>query len=131
MGKSGFAFDGSGRLDRIETFTTKAGKDIVTLILQVEGSYPQLVPIKFFGRMADLAKEIAIGDVVEVTGHLGGREWNGKVYGDIVGETIEVVAGRAANRSAQAEGGGGFSQVPGRDADAGSQVLPEDDDIPF
>jgi hypothetical protein len=31
MGKiSGFAFDGSGRLDRIDTFVTKAGKEIVT-----------------------------------------------------------------------------------------------------
>jgi hypothetical protein len=103
--KTGFTFDGRGRLDRIDTYTTKAGKDIITLVLQVEGSYPQLVPIKFFGRMADEAKSRKVGDVLEVTGHLGGRDWNGKVYGDIVGESIEVVAEAQKQQDLPASGG--------------------------
>jgi hypothetical protein len=104
--KTGFAFDGRGRLDRIDTYTTKAGKDIITLVLQVEGSYPQLVPIKFFGRMADEAKARTVGDVLDVTGRLGGRDWNGKVYGDIVGESIEVVAEAQKQQDLPASGVG-------------------------
>jgi hypothetical protein len=97
MGKSGFSFEGSGRIDRVEIITTKKGGEIITLVVQVEGQYPQLVPIKFFGRVAELAREFGAGDIVEVTGRLGGRDWNGKVYGDIVGETLE----RAGDHSAQ------------------------------
>ena len=131
MGKSGFSFDGRGRLDRIDTFTTKAGKDIITLVLQVEGTYPQLVPIKFFGRLADEAGALTKGDVVEVTGHLGGRDWNGKVYGDIIGETLEVVAEASAGRGEQREmpSSGGANQR--RDARADDPPPPGDDDIPF
>jgi single-stranded DNA-binding protein len=144
MGKSGFEFSGSGRLGRIDTFTTKAGKDIVTLVLQVEGTYPQLVPIKTFGRLADEAAALTVGDVVEVTGHLGGRDWNGKVYPDIIGETLEVVASTGEGEDKPAArrgwGDGQQQQVPGTSG-AGkhseakaSDPLPAgyvDDDIPF
>jgi len=138
MEKSGFTFEGSGRLARIDTYTTKAGKDIVTMVLQVEGSYPQLVPIKCFGRLADEARDLTVGDIVEVAGRLGGRDWNGKVYADIVGERIDVVA--AASEGAQQE-------IPRTSASTGQQreehfqnqdqparwgsPPPSDDDIPF
>jgi hypothetical protein len=99
MSKSGFSFEGRGKVDRVETFTTKNGKEIITLIIQVEGTYPQLVPVKFFGRVAVEAKDFGEGDVVEITGRLGGREWNGKVYPDVIGESIDAVAtGRGAKR---------------------------------
>ena len=116
MSKSGFEFSGSGRIDRIDTFTTKAGKEIVTLVLQVEGTYPQLVPIKCFGRLAGEASEFSNGDLVEVTGRLGGRDWNGKVYPDIVAETVEVV-GASPKDSAPKQ-----QELPSP---------PGDDDIPF
>jgi hypothetical protein len=87
-------FEIRGTFERTETFTTKAGKEIITLILGTDGQYPQLVPIKCFGRMVDSAKECEKGDMVEVTGRLGGRDWNGKVYGEAVAETIEVVGGK-------------------------------------
>jgi hypothetical protein len=98
-------FEIRGTFERTETFTTKAGKEIITLILGTDGQYPQLVPIKCFGRMVDSAKECAKGDMVEVTGRLGGRDWNGKVYGEAVAETIEVVGGKqgAAKRTATPE----------------------------
>jgi single-stranded DNA-binding protein len=132
MGKSGFQFDGRGRLDRIDTFTTKAGKDIITLVLQVEGTYPQLVPIKFFGRLADEAGALTKGDVVEVTGHLGGRDWNGKVYGDIIGETLEVVEEASAGRGEQRETPGARGGADKhRDVMADDPPPPGDDDIPF
>lgn len=121
MPKPGFAFDGRGRLEKIETFTTKNGKDIVTLMLRVEGMYPQLVPVKFFGRIAEDAKEIDVGEVVEVTGRLGGRDWNGRVYGEIVGESIEVVG----------EGGSRQQELPGASGATPSDNMPESDSVPF
>ena len=89
--KTGFAFEGRGKLLRVEHFTSKAGKDIVTLIFEVAGQYPQTVPVKVFGRLAEQASEWKPGMALEVSGHLGGRDWQGKVYGDNVAEVVEVV----------------------------------------
>lgn len=83
-----------GTFERTDTFVTKAGKDIITLILGTDGQYPQLVPIKCFGRLVENAKACKPGNMVEVTGRLGGRDWQGKVYGEAVAETIEVVGGK-------------------------------------
>jgi hypothetical protein len=43
-----FTFQGQGTLQRIDTFTSKAGKTILTLICETQGQYPQLVPIKVY-----------------------------------------------------------------------------------
>ena len=50
-----FTFQGQGTLKRIDTFVSKAGKSILTLIFEVQGQYPQLIPIKVFGRLAEQA----------------------------------------------------------------------------
>lgn len=110
MSISGFAFEGSGKVERVDHFTSKSGKDIVTLIVEVEGKYPQLVPVKCFGRLADMTMGMQ-GKTVSITGKLGGREWNGKVYGDIIADSIEVVGANAATSSAPPP--------------------PQDDDVPF
>lgn len=85
-----------GTFEKIDVFTTKNDKQIITLVLGTDGERPQLIPIKCFGRMAGKAKECQKGDMVEVTGKLGGRDWNGKIYGENVAETIEVVGGKQA-----------------------------------
>ncbi len=86
-----FTFQGRGTLKRIDTFVSKAGKSILTLIFETQGQYPQLVPIKVFGRLAEQAASWKPGMVLAVSGRLGGRDWNGKVYGDNVANNIEVV----------------------------------------
>jgi single-stranded DNA-binding protein len=88
-----FTFQGQGTLKRIDTFVSKAGKSILTLIFETQGQYPQLVPIKVFGRLAEQASAWKPGAVLSVTGRLGGRDWNGKVYGDNVATSIEVMSG--------------------------------------
>lgn len=90
-------FEITARIDRVDSFTSKAGKEIITVVLQTEGSYPQLVPIKFFGRMAEEAKQYAKGDAVEITGELGGREYNGRVYGENIGRAIDRVGAAETN----------------------------------
>lgn len=108
MPKSGFAFEGRGPVDRVTTFTSKSGNDIVTVVVALGGQYPQLVPVKFFGKLAAIAAKVKRDDAVEITGRLGGRDWHGKIYGDIIGESI-VVAGATeeAPESSPADDGGG------------------------
>jgi hypothetical protein len=111
-----FTFQGRGTLKRVDTFTSKAGKNIVTLIFETPGQFPQLVPIKVFGRLADRVSEWKPGTVLQVSGRLGGRDWNGKVYGDNVANAIEVV--------------GSGDGDPGRPPDDDAPP-PGDDDVPF
>jgi hypothetical protein len=115
-----FTFQGQGTLKRVDTFVSKAGKSILTLVFETEGQYPQLIPIKVFGRLAEQAPSWKPGSVLAVTGRLGGRDWNGKVYGDNVAINIEVI-GSAENK----------------DDKDGPPALPNDlpplgdDDVPF
>lgn len=111
-----FTFQGRGTLKRVDTFVSKAGKSIITLVFETQGQYPQLVPIKVFGRLAEQASDWKPGMVLAVSGRLGGRDWNGKVYGDNVANSIEVV--------------GSGDRDPGRGPDDDIPP-PSDDDVPF
>ena len=111
-----FTFQGRGTLKRVDTFVSKAGKSILTLVFETQGQYPQLVPIKVFGRLAEQAASWKPGSILAVSGRLGGRDWNGKVYGDNVANSIEVVSAAGDNGDAP----------PGSDAPP-----PGDDDVPF
>jgi hypothetical protein len=109
-----FNFQGRGTLKRVDTFVSKAGKSILTLIFETQGQYPQLVPIKVFGRLAEQAASWKPGSILAVSGRLGGRDWNGKVYGDNVANSIEVVSGAETDGPPEADG-----------------PPPSDDDVPF
>lgn len=98
MGDDGFTFQGQAILKRVDTFVSKAGKSIITLVFEIGGQYPQIIPIKVFGRLAEQASEWKPGMVLSVSGNLGGRDWNGKVYGDNVAKTVEVVGGNSAEK---------------------------------
>ena len=112
-----FTFHGQGTLKRIDTFVSKAGKSILTLIFEIQGQYPQLIPIKVFGRLAEQAAAWKPGLVLAVTGRLGGRDWNGKVYGDNVATSIEIVDGAGEK---------------GEGLPSGNDAPPiGDDDVPF
>jgi single-stranded DNA-binding protein len=110
------SFNVTGKVERIDTFTTKGGKDIHTLVIGTGGQYPQLIPIKILGRLAERIDEWHKGDVLAIAGRLGGRDWNGKVYGDNVATNVEVIS--EAQRELPATGNPA-SPPPG------------DDDVPF
>ena len=40
--QDGFAFEGQGVLERVDTFTTSNGKTIYTMVISVAGSIPHL-----------------------------------------------------------------------------------------
>jgi single-stranded DNA-binding protein len=119
----GFEFSGQGELQRIDTFVSKAGKNILTLIIDVPGQYPQLVPVKVFGRLAESADEWQPGDKLQISGRLGGRDWNGKVYPDIVATMVEVLT------TSQRSAGGPRSDPP--DPDPANGAPYDNDDVPF
>ena len=135
MAREGFTFRGAGKLARVDTYTSKAGKNIITLIFEEGGQYPQLIPIKVFGRLAEFATEWKVGDVLEVEGRLGGRDWNGKVYGDTIAQSVEVVHDRSAGQHREEHVRGqrsGWGEQQGKDADG--DAIPGDDDdsqVPF
>lgn len=94
MARSKNEFTVVGEFASIDVFTTNSGKDIVTLILDVDkdSKWPQKVPVKCFGKLADDVRSYRPGTVLEVTGSLGGREVKGRVWGDIKAQTVEVVS---------------------------------------
>jgi single-stranded DNA-binding protein len=118
-----FTFQGQGTLLRIDTFTSKAGKPILTLIFETKGQYPQLIPIKVFGRLAEKASAWTPGSVLSVNGRLGGRDWQGKVYGDIIAINVEIVS------DATGEDPGPFAGTSSDPRDPAPP--PGDDDAPF
>jgi single-stranded DNA-binding protein len=118
-----FTFNGQGTLLRIDTFVSRAGKPVVTLIFETKGQYPQLIPIKVFGRLAEQAAAWKPGSVLAVSGRLGGRDWQGKVYGDIIANRVEVVG------DVEAEDPGGFANSSSDPREP--PPPPGDDDVPF
>ena len=80
----------TGQLEKTETFVTKAGKNIITIVLAIDGKWPQYVPIKLFGGLADKYGHLAPGIEITVQGKLGGREWNGKFYAENTANDVEV-----------------------------------------
>jgi single-stranded DNA-binding protein len=118
-----FTFQGRGTLLRVDTFVSKAGKSILTLIFETKGQYPQLIPIKVFGRLAEQAAAWKPGSVLAVSGRLGGRDWQGKVYGDNVATSVEIVGDPAAEEP------GTFANTPFDPREP--PPPPGDDDVPF
>src|SRR5262245_39868326 len=103
---SEFTFQGEGTLLRVDSFVSKAGKSILTLVFETKGQYPQLIPIKVFGRLAEQAAAWKPGALLSVTGRLGGRDWQGKVYGDNVATSVEIVSDEAENLDGSSGGSG-------------------------
>jgi hypothetical protein len=103
-----FKFDGT--VFAREVFQMRKGGKIITLIFHdVKTSY---VPIKFLWDLADTVADVKKGDNVQIVGHLGGREYDGKYYSEIIADSIEV-AGKTENKKPET--------APSAD----------DDDVPF
>lgn len=87
---SEFTFSGLGTIERVEIKELNSGKTIKTLVVHTEGKYPQDTPITVFGKLADV--DFHKGDVVFIRGRLGGREYQGKYYPDVVAVEVDVIA---------------------------------------
>src|SRR3954465_921945 len=112
-----FTFQGRGTLKRSAPCVSKGGKPILTLIFETGGQYPQVIPIKVFGRLAEEAAGWTPGSVLGGTGRRGGRGRKGKGSGENGPTHGDVV-------STSDQTGGG----PPPDDDV---PPPGDDDVPF
>lgn len=131
----GFSFEGQGTLERVDEFTTKGGKTILTLVVRVGGQWPQLVPVKVFDRCrgSDESDDWQPGVVLRISGRLGGRDWNGKVYGDIVASEVKIIG---QGSSAEQPNGGrsrGWGDSGGKSQSGQQQGFSGqgDDNVPF
>lgn len=109
----------SGKVHKVidETGTSKKGDswNKRTVVVDNGSDFSNLVPIVFFGDKASSAncKE---GDTINATFYVGGREWQGKFYADISGNTLEVT---------------GSSNVPPKPQPAMASAPSDEDDLPF
>jgi hypothetical protein len=87
-------FEITGKVDRVITTTGKTGREFYSLVLAVGD---QLVPIKLWDDTAEW-KTATKGTELHVTGKLGGRAWQDKVFGDSIAETIEVAGGKQGEK---------------------------------
>jgi hypothetical protein len=86
----GFSFEGQGVLERIDTYTASSGKEILTLFVHVAGRYPKTIPCKMFGKSADKLGVIT-GMHIKIEGYLGGNEWKGKMYPEVIATHVYPV----------------------------------------
>lgn len=87
-------FEYQGELVRVDRFVTAKNKTILTLVFETGGQWPQWIAAKCFGRICEQAADWKPGIVLKVTGRLGGREYNGKIYPENIAEAVEVVGQR-------------------------------------
>jgi single-stranded DNA-binding protein len=76
--------------------------------------------VKVFGRTADEAGTWKVGNVLRVSGRLGGRDWQGKVFGDIVATRVDVVGKGSASAADD-----------NRHAEEDAQQQMDPDELPF
>jgi hypothetical protein len=85
-------FELEGKVLRIETFVTKAGKSIPTVVISIpDDKFPAQCGIKFWGRTAEKAASLVPGTTINVTGKLGGRDWNGRTFSEVIGQAFEII----------------------------------------
>lgn len=78
-----------GTVHNVETQTGTSEKGEwkrQTVVIKTSAEYKNLVPVSFFNKDID----VITGDKVEATAFIGGREYKGKYYADIDGDTITV-----------------------------------------
>lgn len=58
------------------------------LVIESEAKFNNTIPVEFLKEKGDMLNKFALGDLVEVSINIGGREHNGKFYPSITGWKI-------------------------------------------
>ena len=116
-------FEIEGKFNRIDVRESK-GREYKTLILDVEGgTYPQVVPLRLWGRTNEESASWRPGDVLLVKGKLGGRSWNDKVFGDNSADSVTVISGqREEPKGNPPAGPQQVGAIPAKPADGSDSV---------
>lgn len=100
------------QVDEKSGTTTKGDWRRQTVVIETDAKYDNFYPVGFFNKNVECQK----GDTVEATAYVNGREYQGKYYPDINGETLKVTSG---------------AMVSHPDAAVPSIPLNDNDDLPF
>ena len=95
--------------------------------------YESYVAFNFTQKRCDELDAFNVGDKVEVSFTLGGREWNGKIINDIIGYRVERVGG-AQTATAQAPAQAAPAPAPAPAQKPAAEPFPtqdNQDDLPF
>jgi len=86
-------------------------------------SWPQTIPVEFTGQRIDASMQVGIGSIVTITGRPRGREYQGKYYCNLDGDSIQSLVGDLPESG----------HIPVQETVAGqeSTVADKDDDLPF
>lgn len=108
-----------GKVVGVLSESTKTGKPRVKVIIEVDppawmkSAQMERVQVTVFGRSTEAAQALTEGELVAVKARVSGREWQGKIYTDIVADEVKSL------------GGGKQAQLP-------VEAAPVDDsDVPF
>lgn len=75
------------KIDPTKEFGEKGFKKRL-LVLENESKYNNLIPIYFINEKVDLLDGLNEGEIVKIDFFLGGREWNGKYFSEVTGDSI-------------------------------------------
>jgi len=75
----------------LEYITDKFSKRTLVLT-DNNGKYPSHIPIEFGNDSAELLLDLRVGDTVKATFFMNGREWNGRHFLSLKGNTVDVVS---------------------------------------
>lgn len=64
------------------------------LVVGTDEERPQMIPIEFWGNATGKLNLVRLGDMVNVTVNVRGREWKGKYYPSLNGWKIEILDSR-------------------------------------
>jgi hypothetical protein len=89
-----------GTVRELTERTTSGGKQIASLILEIPGFKGKVDPVSItvFGRSLETVRGYGAGEVVKVTGRVSGRQWNDRVFSDLVLDSIEADAPKHSER---------------------------------
>lgn len=82
-------------LGAVEQVSDKFKKRVL-VVNDGHAEYPQTVPFTFTQGNIDKLSNLNVGDEVEVTYELRGREWEGRYFADVNGWKVEVTSSSGA-----------------------------------
>lgn len=85
-------FQIKGTVRELTERTTSGGKQMGALILEIPGYQGKVDPVSLtvFSRSLETVRGYGAGEVVVVSGRISGRQWNERVFSDLVLESIEA-----------------------------------------
>lgn len=91
-------YEFTGRVEDIkpvQTFKSGFEKQEIVVTDESEPQYPNSVAFQFLKHKLALVSKIRLGDIVTIVFSVGGREWNGRHFTDLIAHDVYGAVGQA------------------------------------